>query len=213
MKNSISVPERTFDFSDFDDGLFKHEDSDKDFTKGHLISIDQAAITFITNLVNKPCFWNPNNYRYMWNMEERRMILLLRPKIVHLTVWKRKSQKIPLNIKNVKQNSVISIVWVNTKKCSHIGAKLDYDKCGMVPEDKIRLDKHIKTHHQDTNRWPKSDFVIFGFEQWHLEEPNIMVIAMVMNMAIFVRASKNKSFLSSWKKIIKFSMDTCNFLA
>ena len=54
---------------------------------------------------------------------------------------------------------------MNTKKCRHIEAKLNYDKCGMVPEDKIRLDKHIKTHHQDTNRRPKSDFVIFGFEQ------------------------------------------------
>ena len=71
MKNSFSVPERTFDFSDFDDGLFKHEDLDKDFTKGHLISIDQAAITLITYLVKETSFWYPNNYRYMWNMEER----------------------------------------------------------------------------------------------------------------------------------------------
>ena len=56
MKHSFSVPESTFELSNFDDGLFKHEDSDKDFTKGHLISIDQAAITFITNLVKETYF-------------------------------------------------------------------------------------------------------------------------------------------------------------
>ena len=54
---------------------------------------------------------------------------------------------------------------MNTKKCSHIEAKLNYDKCGMALEDKITLEKHIKTHHQDTNYQPECDFVIFGFKQ------------------------------------------------
>ena len=101
----------------------------------------------------------------MWNMEERRMIFLFETDNSTFDSSKKRITGNTIECQNCGETISNKYSVSEHKKCSHIEAKLNYDKCGMVPEDKIRLDKHIKTHHQDTNCWPKSDFVIFGFEQ------------------------------------------------